>query len=48
MGFPRQECQGGLPFATPGDLPDPEIEPISFESPTFQADSSLLINQESP
>ena len=27
MGFPRQEYWSGLPFPSPGDLPDPEIEP---------------------
>ena len=27
MGFSRQECWSGLPFPSPGDLPDPEIEP---------------------
>ena len=26
MGFPRQEYGSGLPFPSPGDLPDPEIE----------------------
>ena len=26
MGFPRQECGSGLPFPSPGDLPDPGIE----------------------
>ena len=26
MGFPRQEYRNGLPFPTPGDLPDPGIE----------------------
>ena len=25
-GFPRQEYWSGLPFPSPGDLPDPEIE----------------------
>ena len=29
MGFPRQEHKSGLPFPTPGDLPDPGIEPMS-------------------
>ena len=29
MGFPKQEYRSGLPFPTPGDLPDPEIEPES-------------------
>ena len=27
MGFSRQEYQHGLPFPSPGDLPDPGIEP---------------------
>ena len=26
MGFPRQEYWGGLPFPSPGDLPNPGIE----------------------
>jgi len=29
MGFPRQKYWCGLPFSTPGDLPDPGIEPGS-------------------
>ena len=36
MGFSRQEYWSGLPFPSPGDLPDPGIEP---ESPAFQADA---------
>ena len=27
MGFSRQESRNGLPFPSPGDLPDPGIEP---------------------
>ena len=27
MGFLRQECWSGLPFPSPGDLPNPETEP---------------------
>ena len=38
MGFSRQEYWSGLPFPTPGDLPDPGME---LWSPTFQADTSL-------
>ena len=30
MGFSRQECWSGLPFPSPGDLPDPGIEPGSL------------------
>ena len=36
MGFPRQEYWSGLPFPSPGDLPNPGIEP---GSPTLQADA---------
>ena len=34
MGFSRQEFWSGLPFSSPGDLPDLGIEP---ESPALQA-----------
>ena len=37
MGFSRQEDWSGLPFPTPGDLPDPGIEPASPVSPALQA-----------
>jgi len=30
MGFSRQECWSGLPFPSPGDLPNPGIEPGSL------------------
>ena len=36
MGFSRQEYWSGLPFPSPGDLPDPGIKP---RSPALQADS---------
>ena len=36
MGFSRQEYWSGLPFPSPGDLPDPGIKP---KSPAWQADS---------
>ena len=39
MGFFRQEYWSGLPFLTPGDLPDPGIEPESPVSPAMQVDS---------
>ena len=29
LGFPRQEHCSGLPFPSPGDLPNPGIEPTS-------------------
>ena len=36
MGFSRQEYWSGLPFPSPGDLPDPGIEP---GSPALKADA---------
>ena len=36
MGFSRQEYWSGLPFPSPGDLPDPGME---SESPALQVDS---------
>ena len=39
MGFFRQEYWSGLPFPSPGVLPDPEIEPLS---PALLADSLPL------
>ena len=35
MEFSRQECWGGLPFPSPGDLPDPGIKPTSLASPAL-------------
>ena len=35
LGFSRQEHWSGLPFPTPGHLPDLGIEPISFASPAL-------------
>jgi len=39
MGFPRQEYWRGLPFSSPGGLPDIGIEPPSPVTPAFQLDS---------
>ena len=38
MESSRQEYWSGLPFLSPGDLPDPEIDP---KSATLQTDSLL-------
>ena len=35
MEFSRQAYWSGLPFPTPGDLPDPGIEPTSLVSPVL-------------
>ena len=45
MGFSRQEYWSGLPFPSPGDLPDAGIKP---RSPTLQADSLPAEPQEKP
>ena len=37
MGFSRQGYWSGLPFPSPGDLPNPGIEPAS---PALQANST--------
>ena len=42
MGFSRQEYWSGLPFPSPGDLPNPGIEP---GSPALEADA---LNSEPP
>ena len=34
-GFSNQEYWSGLPCLSPGNLPDPEIEPTSLMSPTL-------------
>ena len=36
IGFSRQEYWNGLPFPSPGDLPDPGVEP---RSPAMQAEA---------
>ena len=44
MGFSRQEYWSELPFPSPGDLPDPGIEP---RSPTLEEeDFNLLATRE--
>ena len=38
-GFSGQDYWRGLPFPSPGDLPNPGIEPTSPVSPALQTDS---------
>ena len=45
IGLSRQDYWSGLPLPSPGDLPDPEIEPVA---PTWQANSLLLSHQGNP
>ena len=35
MGFPRQEYWSGLPFPSPGDLPEPGIQTLFSVSPAL-------------
>ena len=51
MGFSRQEYWDGLPFPSPGDLPDPGIKstsPVSPVSSALQEDSLPLVPPGSP
>ena len=48
MGFSRQEHWHGLPFPSPGDLPNLGIKTLSPVSPTLQDDSLLLSHQGNP
>ena len=41
MRFSWQEYRTGLPFPSPGDLPDPGIEPTSPVCPAGQVDALL-------
>ena len=45
MEFSSQKYWSGLPFPSPGDLPDPGIEP---KSPKLQSDSLPFEHQGSP
>ena len=45
MEFSRQESRSGLPFPSPGDLPDPGTEPLSL---TLQGDFLPVSHQGSP
>ena len=45
VGFSRQEYWSGVPFPSPGNLPNPWIKPVS---PVLQVDSLPLSNLGSP
>jgi len=57
MGFPRQEYYSGLPFPSPGDLPNPRMESMCLvlaggffmvEPPGKPSDCCGLLNKICP
>ena len=40
IGFSSQEYWSGVPFPSPGDLPNPGIKPASLMSPTFSTSAT--------
>ena len=48
MEFSRQEYWSGLPFPTPGDLPDPRIEPVYLVSPAMAGRFFTTVPPEKP
>ena len=42
VGFSRQEYWSGLPFPSPGDLPDPRIKPASPASPELSGSFFII------
>jgi len=48
LGFLVKNTEMGCRFLSPGDLPDPEIKPMSPTSPALQVHSLLLSHQGSP
>ena len=48
MEFSRQDYLGGLPFPSPGYLPDPGNEPMSPAAPALQVNSLLSEPSEKP
>ena len=48
LEFSRQEYWNGLPFPTPGDLPDPAIKPLSLVSPALADGFLTTVPSEKP
>ena len=48
MEFSKQEYWSGLPFPTPGDIPDPRIEPVYLASPALAGRFFTTIPPEKP
>ena len=47
-GISQQEYWNGLPFPSPGDLPDPGIEPTSLTSPPLALARVLFTTRATP
>ena len=48
MGFARQEYWSGVPFLSPGDLPDPGIEPLSLSCPALSGGFFTIVTLVKP
>ena len=48
MGFSRQEYWSGLLYPTPGDLPNPGIEPVSLASPVLAGEIFTILPPGNP
>ena len=48
LGFSRQECWSGLPFLSPGDLPEPGINSVFPLSPELQTESLSMSHYGNP
>ena len=48
MGFSGQEYWSGLPFPSPGDIPDPGIEPATLSVLHWQVSSLPPVPPEKP
>ena len=48
LGFSRQDCWSGVPFLSPGDLPEPGINPVFPVSPELQTDCLSMSHYGSP
>ena len=48
LEFSRQENWGGLPFPSPGDLPNPGIKPVSLVSPALAGRFFTTASPEKP
>ena len=47
-GFSRQEYWSGLPFPTPGGLPNPGVEPESLTSPALAHELFTIVLPQKP